>query len=240
MQEKILGELIFARIHAGPVFALARIQENIFEEVFPECFAKFLREFTRCEYMPRLYSHPREYRKILLANYLCIGFVPGGTFFLADLEGANYIRYWWVPNPPFANSGVAERAPCRSMKRGVAGVSSLLDMPTDSCHFPCTSWHLVRPQYSLARKALSATRGLARGGVRHSPEIFRKMLSWNHFCNTLCQRVLWLWIPLLSQRLLTRKKRYLGTFFSEITFFFRFRQNSFQMIYLKLPFPLPG
>ena len=79
MQEKILGELIFARIHAGLVFALARIQENIFEEVFPEYFAKFLGEFTRCEYMPRLYSHPREYRKIFLANYLCIGFVPGGT-----------------------------------------------------------------------------------------------------------------------------------------------------------------
>ena len=31
MQDKILGEWIFARIHAGPVFALARIQENIFE-----------------------------------------------------------------------------------------------------------------------------------------------------------------------------------------------------------------
>ena len=29
--------------------------------------------------MPRLYSHPREYRKILLANYLCIGFVPAGN-----------------------------------------------------------------------------------------------------------------------------------------------------------------
>ena len=30
MQEKILGELIFPRLHAGPVFALARIQEKIF------------------------------------------------------------------------------------------------------------------------------------------------------------------------------------------------------------------
>ena len=79
MQGKNLGELISARIHAGPVFALARIQENIFEEVFPEYCAKCLGEFTRCEYMPRLYSHPREYRKIFLANYLCIGFVPGGT-----------------------------------------------------------------------------------------------------------------------------------------------------------------
>ena len=73
MQEKMFWELIFARIHAGPVFALARIQENIFEEVFPEYCAKFLGEFIRCEYMPRLYSHPREYRKIFLANYLCIG-----------------------------------------------------------------------------------------------------------------------------------------------------------------------
>ena len=35
MQEKNLGELIFARIHAGPVFALARIQEIIFEGSFP-------------------------------------------------------------------------------------------------------------------------------------------------------------------------------------------------------------
>ena len=79
---KILGELILARIHAGPVSALVRIQENIFEEVFPEYFAKFLGEFTRCEYMPRLYSHPRECRKIFLANYLCIGFVPGGNVFV--------------------------------------------------------------------------------------------------------------------------------------------------------------
>ena len=34
MHEKLLGELIFARIHAGPVFALARIRENMFEELF--------------------------------------------------------------------------------------------------------------------------------------------------------------------------------------------------------------
>ena len=30
--------------------------------------------------MSRLCSHPREYRKQLLANYLCIGFVPGGNW----------------------------------------------------------------------------------------------------------------------------------------------------------------
>ena len=27
--------------------------------------------------MRRMYSHPSEYRKIVLANYLCIGFEPG-------------------------------------------------------------------------------------------------------------------------------------------------------------------
>ena len=34
MQEKILEELIFARMHAGHVFALARTQENLFEGSF--------------------------------------------------------------------------------------------------------------------------------------------------------------------------------------------------------------
>ena len=34
MQEKHLGELIFSWIHVGPVFTLAQIQENIFEELF--------------------------------------------------------------------------------------------------------------------------------------------------------------------------------------------------------------
>ena len=44
-------------------------------------------------------------------------------------------------------------------------------MPTDSCHFPCASYTLARPhwQCSHARKALSTTRGVRKGGVRHSP-----------------------------------------------------------------------
>ena len=53
------------------------MQANIFEEVFPKCFAKFLGEFIRCEYMPRLYSHPREYQIKILLNFLGIGFLPG-------------------------------------------------------------------------------------------------------------------------------------------------------------------
>ena len=34
----------------------------------------------RCEYMSRLYSHAREYMIKFLANYLCIGFMPGGNY----------------------------------------------------------------------------------------------------------------------------------------------------------------
>ena len=34
MQENILGELFLARIHAGPVFALTRIHEHVFEGSF--------------------------------------------------------------------------------------------------------------------------------------------------------------------------------------------------------------
>ena len=79
MQENILGEFIFARIYAGPVFALTRIQENIFEELFPNISHIWGGNSFRWEYMPRLYSHLREYRKILLGNYLRIGFMPGGT-----------------------------------------------------------------------------------------------------------------------------------------------------------------
>ena len=90
-----------------------------------------------------------------------------------------------MPNPRVANPRVAERAPWRSTKRGVAGVCSLLQMPTDSCHFPCTSDTLVRPQNSLARKALSATRGLARGGLG-TRQIERKpVLSISAFWTTV-------------------------------------------------------
>ena len=42
-----------------------------------------------------LYSHPREYRKKhFLANYLCIGFVPGGILALlySNLTAADLLR----------------------------------------------------------------------------------------------------------------------------------------------------
>ena len=65
MQETIIGELTFARIHVGPLFALARIQENNFEELFSAYLPNFWGNLFRCEYMPRLYSHLRKYRENL-------------------------------------------------------------------------------------------------------------------------------------------------------------------------------
>ena len=56
-----------------------RIQENIFEESFAAYEPNFWEKLFRGVYMSHLYSHPREYRKIFLGNYLCIGFVPGGN-----------------------------------------------------------------------------------------------------------------------------------------------------------------
>ena len=45
MQETALGELILARIHAGPAFALARIQEIHLRIFFAACLFKSLEEF---------------------------------------------------------------------------------------------------------------------------------------------------------------------------------------------------
>ena len=39
-----------------------------------------------------MYSRPGEYRKICLANYLCIGFVPGGTVGVAYMSQARRRR----------------------------------------------------------------------------------------------------------------------------------------------------
>ena len=78
-RKNFLGNEFFCANTCGVCIRTRANTENIFEEVFAECFAKFFGEFTWCEYMPHLCSHPCEYRKIFLANYLCIGFVPGGN-----------------------------------------------------------------------------------------------------------------------------------------------------------------
>ena len=53
--------------------------ENIFEEPFFAYWPNSWGNSFQCKYMSRLYSYPREYWKKFLANYLCIGFVPGVT-----------------------------------------------------------------------------------------------------------------------------------------------------------------
>ena len=65
MQE-ILGELILARVHAGPVFALAQIQEN----VLTNCFPHFCQNLEGVHF-------GEKYRNKFLANDVCTGFVPG-------------------------------------------------------------------------------------------------------------------------------------------------------------------
>ena len=71
-----------------------------------------------------------------------------------------------MPNPPGANPLVAERAPWRSSQSCVTGGSAAywksLQIPVISSAHLATP---VRPQQSLVGKALSATRGLAPGGL---------------------------------------------------------------------------
>ena len=90
MQDKFLEELIFARIHAEPVFALARIQENILEESFSAYLPNSWGNAFRCEYMPRLYSHPREYRTNIPGDLCMYWFRARGNRFGAD---SNVLRH---------------------------------------------------------------------------------------------------------------------------------------------------
>ena len=74
---KLLGELTFARVHAGSVFALARIQENIIEELFSKYSAEILREFISVQMHAGPIFAPTRIQEKIQANLLCIGFVPG-------------------------------------------------------------------------------------------------------------------------------------------------------------------
>ena len=69
-----------------------------------------------------------------------------------------------VGNPPFANPGVAEKAPWRSLQR-CGRVYTLLEIPTDCHDFPSHWTPSSDPNSRFARKALSATEGLAPGGL---------------------------------------------------------------------------
>ena len=73
MQEFFLGESILHNIHAGPVFAEARIQEIHLRKHFSANLPNSWGKSFRSNYVQRLYSHPHEYRQ------KSIGFMPGST-----------------------------------------------------------------------------------------------------------------------------------------------------------------
>ena len=70
---------------------------------------------------------------------------------------------WWVPNPPFA-----EKASWQSLQSGVAGVYSLLEIPTDSYHFPSQLTPSSEPSSHPHDGDFSYPR-VGKGRVRHSP-----------------------------------------------------------------------
>ena len=86
---------------------------------------------SKYRYMLRVYSHPSEHGKRLLANYLYIGFVPGG-----NLEATSCCQWrgfsklstsWrsivssgrWAPGPMASARKLAWAVPCASAKRRV-------------------------------------------------------------------------------------------------------------------------
>ena len=102
MQEESLEKLLFVWIHAGPVSALARTQENIFDIIYIYVYIRSLARplydrvavftYPRCQYkiifggqlfsvqiiqyMQRMYSQPVDRRK-RMANYQYIGLRQG-------------------------------------------------------------------------------------------------------------------------------------------------------------------
>ena len=94
-------------------------------------------------------------------------------------------------NPPRANPWVAERAAWRSTQSDVAGVSSPLEMPTDSCHPPCRSNTLIRvmirPQYRpLRKRCLSKFKTLESQRRYHCGRNYYILNSPEYFCCSGC------------------------------------------------------
>ena len=74
-----------------------------------------------------------------------------------------------MPNPPGANPLVAERASWRSSQSCGAGVSSLSEIPTDSCHFFCTPGNPCATPIVTRGEGSFSYQGVSTRGVRHSP-----------------------------------------------------------------------
>ena len=67
------------------LYSHSRELRKIFSRNHVRILATCLKELIRCKCMSRLYSHLREDRYKLLANQLCIGFVPGGNLLTHEL-----------------------------------------------------------------------------------------------------------------------------------------------------------
>ena len=79
MQEKSLGEF-FLREYMRGLSSLSREYRKIYlRDHFPH-ISQILEGIRFGANTCRACIHPREYRKIFLGNYLCIGFVPGGNY----------------------------------------------------------------------------------------------------------------------------------------------------------------
>ena len=79
---QVLRGIRSVRIHAAPVF---RTRANTGKYSWQIIYV-----LVSCQGVLRgLYSHPREYRKIFLANCLCIGFVPGGIYVIISAGGVS-------------------------------------------------------------------------------------------------------------------------------------------------------
>ena len=85
--------------------------------------------------MRRMYSRPGEYRKIFLANYLCIGFVPGGTLSRRD-----------APKVAILEASCADTISPQRRMQGVVNMGGVVKTPDPPIlvfclfGFPCFSW----------------------------------------------------------------------------------------------------
>ena len=80
MQEKNLVELSFAPIHAEPVFAFARIQENIVEEQFSSCFPYLGGELMSVQIHAAPVSAPARIQENVPGNYYALVSCQGVVF----------------------------------------------------------------------------------------------------------------------------------------------------------------
>ena len=107
MQEKILEEIIFSRIHVGLVFALARLQENIFEDfcnmyntirAFPNNMYSHLRPlclyaYSGCIHTPLMPTHQNSLGELISVRiHAAHAFAPRR---IQETITGKLIMYWF-------------------------------------------------------------------------------------------------------------------------------------------------